>query len=45
MPHADMAEGIDHTLIGDNTVCKRELAAGVGKRVGHWYFLLKVLKV
>jgi hypothetical protein len=45
MPHADVAESIDHTLIGDNTVCKRELAAGFGKRVGHWYFLLKALKV
>jgi hypothetical protein len=45
MAHADMAEGIDHALIGDDTVCKRKLAAGVEKRVGHWHFLLKVLKV
>jgi hypothetical protein len=30
-----MTEGVDHALIGDNTVCKRELAAGFEKRVGH----------
>jgi len=37
--HADMAEGVDHTLVGDDAVGERELAAGFGEIVGHWYFL------
>jgi hypothetical protein len=28
MPHADMAESIEHTLIGDNAVGEREFKAG-----------------
>ena len=35
MPHADMAEGVDHALVGDNAVGERELAAGFEKRIGH----------
>jgi hypothetical protein len=31
--------------MGDNSVCKRKLAAGFEKRIGHWHVLLKVLFV
>ena len=39
MPHADMAEGVDNALVGDDTVSERKLAAGFDKRIGHWHFL------
>ena len=35
MAHADMAEGVDHALVGDDAVGERELAAGFGEIVGH----------
>jgi hypothetical protein len=38
-----MAEGIDHTFMGDNAVGERELAAGFGKRSGHGHFPLNLM--
>ncbi len=39
MAHADMAEGIDDALVGDNAVGKREFGTGFFKRIGHGRFL------
>jgi len=35
MPHAHMPEGVDDAFMGDNTVGKGELGAGVLKCIGH----------
>ena len=33
MTHADMAEGVDDALVGDNPVGERELAASINKSI------------
>ena len=43
MAHADMPEGVDHALIGDNAVGERELEAGFDKIGGHGCFLFWTL--
>jgi hypothetical protein len=35
MPHADMAEGINNAFVGNNSIGKRKLLAGVDRCVGH----------
>jgi hypothetical protein len=35
MSHADMPEGIDDALVGDDAVGECKLAAGFDKRIGH----------
>src|SRR2546423_258628 len=40
MAHADMAEGIEDALVGDDTVGGREIAAQVGESGGQWRFLV-----
>ena len=35
---ADMAETVEHALMGDDAIGKRELVAGFGKRIGHLSF-------
>jgi hypothetical protein len=35
MPHADVAEGVNDTLVRDDAVGEREFVVGFEKRVGH----------
>jgi hypothetical protein len=35
MPHADVAEGVNDTLVRNDVVGEREFVAGFEKRIGH----------
>jgi hypothetical protein len=45
MTQADMTECVKYALINCDTAGKRQFGASFGKLIGHWHFLLKVLKV
>src|SRR5262249_9407309 len=36
MPHADMAESVEHALVGDDAIGKRKGVAGFIERTRHW---------